>query len=437
MAKRSNKEKLALGSNKSPSYARMAFDRLKRNRLAYFSLWVIGILALIALMADFIAYNKPIYAVYEGKVYFPIILDYLQTLGLYKWDASLILVEWKDLTLDSAFWPAIRYTPQDLDLMNATSVGPFEDQRVDHWKFWHYLGTDEVGRDILSGLIHGSRVSLTVGLVAVGISSVIGLFLGSCAGYFGDNKLKMSRIRVFTTLIGLFFGFFYGFFIRRHVLSEALDVGFGLFLLKGFLSVLIFLGITMGLSYLGKPFERVPFLGKKVNIWLDIMVSRLIEIVQSMPKLLLIITIAAFAKPSLYLVMVIIGLTSWTGIARFIRGEMLRIRNLEYTQAARSLGYRDLRIIFKHALPNGISPVLITVAFSIAAAIIIESSLSYLGIGTPADSVTWGSLLSSARQTPAAWWLTIFPGFAIFVTVTVFNLLGDGLRDSLDPRLRD
>lgn len=437
MAKKSNTSQLSLGQSNSPSFARMAFDRLKKNRLAYFSLWMIGLLAMVALFADLFAYHKPIYAVYEGETYFPILYDYLAALGLYQWKVDLILADWKDLSLDSAFWPAIRYSPQNLDLMNAMSISPFEDQRVPHWKYWHYLGTDEVGRDILSGLIHGSRVSLTVGLVAVGISAAIGIFLGACAGYFGDNQLKMSRIRVFTTLVGIFLGFFYGFFIRKYTLSESLDEGFGLFFVHLILSVVIFLALSIGLSFAGKPLERIPFLGKKVNIWLDIMVSRLIEVVQAMPRLLLIITIAAISKPSIYLVMVIIGLTSWTGIARFIRGEMLRIRNLEYTQAARSLGYRDLRIIFKHAIPNGIAPVLVSVAFTIAAAILMESALSFLGIGVPADSVTWGSLLASARNTPSAWWLTIFPGFAIFVTVTVFNLLGDGLRDSLDPRLRE
>ena len=437
MAKKKNRSELMLGAKKSPSFARMAFERLKKNRLAYFSLWMIGMLAVVAIFADFIAYNKPIYAVYQGETYFPILNDYLTAIGLYKWDAELILVDWKDLQLDASFWPMVRYSPDDLDLMNAMSMGPFEEQRVPEWKYWHYLGTDEVGRDIMAGLIHGSRVSLTVGLVAVSISAAIGIFLGACAGYFGDNRLKMSRARVFTTLIGLFLGFFYGFFIRKHVLSDSLETGFGTFMGSLIISVVIFLGLTIGLSYAGKPFERIPFLAKKVNIWLDIMVSRLIEIVQAMPRLLLIITIAAISKPSLYLVMVVIGFTSWTGIARFIRGEMLRIRNLEYTQAARSLGYRDLRIIFKHAIPNGLAPVLVTIAFTIAASIILESSLSFLGIGVPADSVTWGSLLSSARNTPAAWWLTIFPGFAIFVTVTVFNLLGDGLRDSLDPRLRE
>jgi peptide/nickel transport system permease protein len=166
------------------------------------------------------------------------------------------------------------------------------------------------------------------------------------------------------------------------------------------------------------------------------MVSRLIEIIVCVPRLFLIITIVAVVKPSIFWVMVIIGLTSWTGIARFIRAELLRVRNLEYIEAAQSLGYSNWRIMFKHAIPNSLSPVLIDIAFGIAGAILVEASLSFLGVGMPSDVVTWGRLLSLARQQSSAWWLAIFPGMMIFLTVTVFNLIGEGLTDALDPRLK-
>ncbi|MCL4135085.1 UNVERIFIED_CONTAM: hypothetical protein GTU68_047024 [Idotea baltica] len=166
------------------------------------------------------------------------------------------------------------------------------------------------------------------------------------------------------------------------------------------------------------------------------MVSRLIEVIVCIPRLFLIIAIVAVAKPSIILVMVIIGLTSWTGIARLIRAELLKVRNLEYTEAAQALGYSDWRIMFKHAIPNALSPVLIAVAFGIAGAILIEAFLSFIGIGVPAEVVTWGSLLNLARSAPTAWWLAIFPGFAIFLTITFFNLIGEGLTDALDPKLK-
>jgi peptide/nickel transport system permease protein len=134
------------------------------------------------------------------------------------------------------------------------------------------------------------------------------------------------------------------------------------------------------------------------------------------------------------MLMIIIGLTSWTGIARFTRAEFLRLRELEFIHAAKVLGFSDWRIIFKHALPNGLAPIFVSIAFGVASAILAESSLSFLGIGVPEDIVTWGSLLSIGKEEFDAWWLVVFPGFAIFITIMIYNLIGEGLRDALDPK---
>jgi peptide/nickel transport system permease protein len=182
---------------------------------------------------------------------------------------------------------------------------------------------------------------------------------------------------------------------------------------------------------------KISFLKTRVYIPVDSIISRIIEILISMPLLILIISISAIAKEkSMINLMVIIGLTTWTGIARLTRAEFLKISNLEYIQAAKSMGFKEFRIIFRHALPNGLAPALIAIAFGVASAILIESSLSFLGIGVPPTIVTWGSLLNSGWQQFSAWWLVIFPGLAIFITVTIYNLLGEGLRDALDPRLK-
>jgi peptide/nickel transport system permease protein len=141
-------------------------------------------------------------------------------------------------------------------------------------------------------------------------------------------------------------------------------------------------------------------------------------------------------KPSIFITMIVIGFLGWTGIAKYVRAELLKVRSLEYIEAAQALGFNRLRIIFKHALPNSLTPVFISVAFGVAGAILTESSLSFLGIGVAAEDVTWGSLLSSAKNDVNAWWLAIFPGFAIFITITLFNLLGEGLADAMDPRLK-
>jgi peptide/nickel transport system permease protein len=156
----------------------------------------------------------------------------------------------------------------------------------------------------------------------------------------------------------------------------------------------------------------------------------------AIPTLFLLITIAATLPPSIFLTMIIIGLTSWVGIARFTRNEFLKIRNLDYVTAAIALGVSNRRVMFQHILPNALAPVIISVVLGIAAAILLESSLSFLGIGVPADTVTWGSILNEARSNTFAWWLAIFPGAAIFITVLTYYLVGEGLRDALDPRLR-
>jgi peptide/nickel transport system permease protein len=134
--------------------------------------------------------------------------------------------------------------------------------------------------------------------------------------------------------------------------------------------------------------------------------------------------------------MLIIGLTGWVGIARFTRNEFLKIRSLDYVTAALALGVSNRKIMFRHILPNALAPVMVSIVLGVAGAILLESSLSFLGIGVPADTVTWGSILNEARSNTFAWWLAVFPGFAIFITVLAYYLVGEGLRDALDPRLR-
>ncbi len=422
---------------KSKSFHQIAWRNFKRNKIAYFSLWIIIVLAFVAIFADFLAYNKPYYAVYHGKTYYPLFYDYAEKLGLYQWDQEMRHLDWRAADLEEEFWPPVRYLPSEIDLRNAQSVGPFDEQDVRSWKERHFLGTDELGRDLLSGLIHGSRISLSVGIVSVGIASIIGILLGAFAGYFGDSRLTMSRASLFGLLVGIFLGFFYAFFVRSYALSDALSQSIGKFAWELLISFFLFVGVIVITVFAFRPLKKVSnWFAQKVPLWVDITISRLIEVMVSIPTLLLIVSISAIAEPSIFLVMVIIGLTSWTRIARFTRGEMLRVRSLEYIQAAQAIGMNELRIILRHALPNALAPVFIAIAFGVAAAILVESSLSFLGIGVPPSVVTWGSLLSAAHKAPSAWWLAIFPGFAIFITVTAFNLVGEGLRDALDPRLK-
>jgi peptide/nickel transport system permease protein len=421
----------------SVSYWGNVKKQFRKNRVAVWSLRIIWLLVILAVLADFLANEKPLVCKYRGSVYFPVFREYLVDAGLSQWPKDLQNVEWKDLKYDWSLFPLIPYLPKNLDHQNEHSVSPFATQNIPskHWKHW--MGTDELGHDILAGMLHGTRIALTVGLVSMSVALFIGLLLGAMAGYFGDERLKMSRARMYMNSLFFVLALFYGFGSRSYALHDALADSFGSFCVQLLISFVIILFVQAAGNVFVPALKFIPFLRKKVSIPVDMIVSRLIEIMLSVPTLFLIISVSAIlTKPSIFIVMIIIGLTGWTGIARFIRAELLRIRNLEYIEAANALGFSEFRILFRHAIPNALSPVLIAVAFGIASAILTESTLSFLGIGVPAETITWGSLLARARETPTAWWVAIFPGFAIFLTVTIFNLVGEGLTDALDPRLK-
>ncbi len=324
----------------------------KKNRIAVYAVYVVYFLFGIAILADVLANDKPLFAVYKGTVYFPVFKQYLADLHISRWSPDLVMADWKDLEtagdVKTAIWPPIKYSESDEDLANTLSPPSSA----------HLLGTDGIGRDVLAGMIHGSRIALSIGFVSMSFAIAIGVLLGALAGFYGG--------------------------------------------------------------------------------WIDNLISRMIEVVLTLPTFFLIIAIVAMVQQgSVWLIMVLIGITSWPGIARFTRGEFLRIRNMEFVSAASALGFKNSRIILRHVLPNSLAPVLISAAFGIASAILIEAGLSFLGFGVPPTVVTWGSVLNDARNDIHAWWLAVFPGFAIFLAVVAYNLVGDGLRDALDPRLRD
>ncbi len=219
------------------------------------------------------------------------------------------------------------------------------------------LGTDLLGRDEFSRLVYAARVSMSVGLVAVGISTVIGILLGSISGYFGGTA--------------------------------------------------------------------------------DMIIMRCVDVVNCFPVMFLIIIVATILKPSIYNVMIIIGLCNWTGTARLVRGEILRVREMEYVQAAISLGANDARIIFSHIIPNVMAPIIVEATMQMARAILTEASLSYLGCGVQLPTASWGNMLNEANNlatlTGRPWqWLPA--GACIFMAVLSINFIGDGLRDALDAR---
>ncbi len=267
---------------------------------------------------------------------------------------------------ESVLWPAVPYAIDESrisekharpSLFGKQEIAAPDASGGSHWDKPHWLGTDELGRDVLCRMLWGGRVSLSVGIVAVAIYVSIGIVIGSIAGYF-----------------------------------------------RGLV---------------------------------DLVISRMIEVVICFPAFFLILTIVALKGPGLFNIMVIIGLTGWTGIARLIRGEFLRLVDQEFVLAGRALGYSPWRLIFRHILPNALAPVLVSATFGVAGAILTESSLSFLGLGITVPTPSWGGILSSGRDAIfRAPWMIWFPGLAIFVTITCYNLVGEALRDASDPRLR-
>jgi peptide/nickel transport system permease protein len=332
------------------TYWKMVSYHFKKRKLAVFGLWITIFLFFIAIFANLLACDRPILFYHQGNVYFPAFSG-ADKIGSFVWKDlrktnPLIYqhVGGKDEAI--AIWPLVKYSPTEYNLLEYLAP---PDSR-------HWFGTDDSGRDVLSRMIHGSRISLSVGFVAVGIALIIGIFLGALAGYFGG--------------------------------------------------------------------------------WIDIVISRAIEIMLTIPTFFLIIAIIALKGSSIYNIMAVIGLTGWMGVARFVRAEFFKLKQLDFITALRALGASHRRIIFLHMLPNAMAPVLVSAVFGIAGAILTESSLSFLGFGVQPPTPSWGEILSQSRDyIEFAWWLTVFPGFAIFMSITAYNLVGEGLRDAMDPKL--
>ena len=446
-----------MSSEKGFSFRQYAWEQFKKNRPAKWSLNILFIIALIALFAPFIANHQPLYVKVQGESYFPAFHsvfneNYADSLvdpatGLKEYQ-KFEEIDWRTYPIELAIFPPIAYSPDFTDKYNRDYVGPWHEQRFKNengeminmplkWKHW--MGTDKIGRDVAAGIIHGTRISMLIGIFSMFIAGIIGVLLGALAGYFGNNDLSVNRLQFILMLLFGGYSFFWITMVKGHWVGNHFEQGntlTALLLIVSFLSI-FFLSIRLAIR-LGEKAGTKGWLAKEKTIPVDAMVSRTIEILNSLPTLILIISVAAILNErSLIALMMIIGLTSWTGIARFMRAEVLRLKNLEFIQSAKALGYNNKRIILKHILPNGLGPIMVSLAFGIASAILVESGLSFLGIGVPDEITTWGSLLSQGREEFEASWLVIFPGLAIFVTITVYNLIGEGLRDALDPKLKE
>ncbi|MBP7340813.1 MAG: ABC transporter permease [Smithellaceae bacterium] len=248
----------------------------------------------------------------------------------------------------SLFAPLLApYDPGAIDLKNVLAP-----PSAGHW-----FGTDQLGRDVLSRMIWGARISLKVGFVATGLAILIGTILGAVAGYYGG--------------------------------------------------------------------------------WIDALIMRFVDIMLCFPTFFLILAVIAFLEPSIWNIMIVIGLTGWMGVTRLVRADFISLRERDFVTAARAIGAGDARIIFLHILPNALASILVAATLGIAGAILTESALSFLGIGVQPPTPSWGNILTAGKDNiDIAWWLSLYPGLAILITVVGYNLLGEGIRDASDPRLK-
>lgn len=391
---------------------------------------VLLLFVLLAILGDFLAGEIPIYCKINNQHYFPAFKKQAVDWGVTHWSPPFQNASWHQLPYQKVIYPLIPYSGATRDKNNGRYKSPFGHQETPSIQFRHWLGTDALGHDVAAGLMEGLKVALKVGLLSMLIAVVIGVFLGGMAGYFGDDTFKISRGQLLMLLLALFSSISIAFIARQYDLSE------GRFFVELLKSLLITFLIFLVAFRLSKIIDKVPFFSKSITLPIDLVVMRLVEVLNAIPGLLLILAMAAIIpSPSIYTLILIIGLFSWTSIARFIRAEILKIRSIEYIQAAKAMGFSDWRILFRHAIPNAIGPVLIIVAFGVAGAILLEATLSFLGIGMPGELVTWGNLLARARSAPPnVWWLAVFPGLAIFSMVLLFNIIGEGLKEAIDAK---
>ncbi len=308
------------------------------------------------------------------------------------------------------------FTPVDTDMIKP------DDQPL----FGIYvLGTDDLGRDIFARMLQGAWVSLTIGFVAVGIAVAIGIILGGIAGYYGMLRIKFMHV---LCLIAFF------------VSMVFLVSGQKPLAMKYFLTALVFMVFSLiYYSLLMRGNANIKIVKSLFfdTITVDTLIMRFVDIMLCFPSFFLILTVVAILPPSIYNIMIVIGLTSWMGTTRFVRAEFLSLREQDFVSAAKVMGIKDTSIIFRHMIPNAIAPVLVSATIGIAGAILTEAGLSFLGFGVPPPHATWGNILSDGKRFLFdAPWLTYIPGLSILAVVLSFNLFGEGLRDALNPKLR-
>lgn len=358
---------------------------------------VVFIYLAIGLLASFIANDVPIVCYDDTGVHFPIFSKKL-----------LSFHEKQSFCL----WPIIPYSSHTIDIRNQSAVSPFDHQNISSIKYRHWMGTDAIGRDVLAGLIHGTKTSLQVGFLSVLFSFIIGVTLGIYAAYFKDDEKKINLWQLLLSILMIFLLIFYSVNLIMSNIYSWIHLGLVWMLLIGLW--------LMMYRWLSKVKTGIHF-----NVHFDSILIKLIEIRKSFPGLFILLALTTiFSTPSVWNIVCIITFLGWTEFARYARAETMAIKAENYIISAKMYGINHWRIMIRHILPNLMPTLIVVACFSISGAIMLESTLSFLGIGLPVESVTWGKLMADGKNL-RTWWIVVFPGLALFILILALNSMAE------------
>jgi peptide/nickel transport system permease protein len=373
-----------------------------------FSLSVLVIFAVIGILSPFIANDKPLFCICEGKFKLPVLNEIWN--GRHKF-SDLNFNECK-----SHIYPPIKFGASTIDKSLNKAVGPQIFSITEKNVPRHWLGTDNLGRDVAAGLVHGTGIALTVAFITVFLSLFFGTAFGMLAGYYGDNGIRAGWM--------LYAGFSLILFITGYYTWMEWII----FNHQPITALMVFLFVIFILAVLLKLLKGKSKANTGTGFPLDMLLMKVVELRKSIPALFLILAcLNLFRYGSIWNIILIATFLGWIEFARFARAETLNIVGENYIIGARVLGYSDLRILMKYILPSILPTLVVVACFSAAGVILLESTLSFLGIGLSAEDVSWGKMLAQGRNMKA-WWLVVFPGTALFMLILALNVFADRMR---------
>ena len=384
--------------------------------------WMLVIL-FVGVFLEFLASDKPIVAKVEGSWYMPAIGNTLFEVGLNKRYNTIRRYKWSK---HDAFMimPLVPYAANSIDLNNAAYKGPFDEQNYSSVRYRHWLGTDKIGRDVLAGLLNGCRVVLKIIFLVGIISGLLGLILGGFSGFYGDDMIRWSLSKLLVYSFGGILFAYVSYMLLKLQILESSQLELSTLLLAFLIPVLgyVIVGQLHKLVFANRLDVRLSI--PTIAIPLDSMFYFVIVLLTALPVTVMLLAILGyFQSPSLVLTMSLFGLVLWKNIARIIRGEVLRVKGEDYIEAARQLGLKSGQIFWKHIYPNIRKQFYVVVATVISLSLLIEAALSFLGIGMAVGEISWGVLLNQGKLNIAAYWLSLFPGILLVITVYSLNTI--------------